>query len=75
MPKLKVLSGQQTCGILAEHGFRQIRRKGSHIIMQKAGQCGTVTVPIPNHRELRAGTLRSIIRQSDLARTLFEEGE
>ena len=53
----------------------QDRHKGSHIIMQRDGQCGTVTVPVPNHRELRAGTLRSIIRQSGLARTLFEEGE
>ena len=53
----------------------QDRRKGSHIIMQKAGQSGTVTTPVPNHRELRAGTLRSIIHQSSLTRTLFEEGE
>ena len=53
----------------------QDRHKGSHIIMQKDGQCRTVTVPVPNHRELRAGTLRSIVRQSGLARTLFEEGK
>jgi hypothetical protein len=27
-----------------------------------------VTVPVPNHREVRAGTLLSIIRQSELPR-------
>ena len=32
----------------------------------------TITVPVPNHRELDRGTLRSIIRQSQLDRELFE---
>ncbi|MFZ2603044.1 MAG: type II toxin-antitoxin system HicA family toxin, partial [Candidatus Omnitrophota bacterium] len=30
------------------------------------------TVPIPNHKEIRIGTLQSIIRQSDLPRSEFE---
>jgi len=33
----------------------------------------TVTVPVPDHGELRIGTLASIIRQSGLPRSLFEE--
>jgi predicted RNA binding protein YcfA (HicA-like mRNA interferase family) len=33
----------------------------------------TKTVPMPDHKELRTGTLLSIIRQSGLARELFEE--
>ena len=33
----------------------------------------TVTVPVPDHRELRHGTLVAIIRQSGLPRALFEE--
>jgi predicted RNA binding protein YcfA (HicA-like mRNA interferase family) len=33
----------------------------------------TVTVPVPDHSELRIGTLQAIIRQSHLPRTLFEE--
>jgi len=40
--------------------------------MQKSGDDGTITVPIPDHPELRTGTLASIIRQSGLPRTLFE---
>ncbi|MGW8257878.1 MAG: type II toxin-antitoxin system HicA family toxin [Thermoguttaceae bacterium] len=32
-----------------------------------------MTVPVPNHNELRIGTLRSIIRQSELPRALFEK--
>jgi predicted RNA binding protein YcfA (HicA-like mRNA interferase family) len=55
-----------------EHGFRNVRQKGSHIIMQKQIPGGTITVPVPNHREIRIGTLKSIIRQSRLPSALFE---
>jgi len=40
--------------------------------MQRRDETGTTTVPIPNHNQLRMGTLRSIIRQSGLPRALFE---
>jgi predicted RNA binding protein YcfA (HicA-like mRNA interferase family) len=40
--------------------------------MQKRTANGTITVPVPLHRELRPGTLASIIRQSQLDRSLFE---
>jgi predicted RNA binding protein YcfA (HicA-like mRNA interferase family) len=32
----------------------------------------TTTVPVPAHREIRVGTLRSIIRQSGVDRAEFE---
>ena len=38
--------------------------------MQRRTPGGTVTVPVPDHRELRIGTLQSIIRQSSLLRAL-----
>ncbi len=42
--------------------------------MQKSGPDGTITVPVPMHRELRTGTLLSIIRQSGVPRSEFEAG-
>ena len=36
---------------------------------------GTITVPVPDHRELKTGTLLGIIRQSMLPRVLFEVPE
>jgi predicted RNA binding protein YcfA (HicA-like mRNA interferase family) len=57
---------------MAEHGFEEVRRKGSHVIMQKKDGGTTITVPVPDHAELRAGTLLGIIRQSGLPRVLFE---
>jgi predicted RNA binding protein YcfA (HicA-like mRNA interferase family) len=72
MSKLRVLSGRDVCKILAQNGFAKMRRKGSHIIMQKRVGNSTITVPVPDHAELRTGTLLGIIRQSELPRSLFE---
>ena len=67
MPRLPVISGQEVCRILSSHGFVQVRQRGSHVIMQRKLPDSTTTVPVPNHKELRRGTLRSIIRQSGLS--------
>lgn len=72
MGKLNVLSGKQVCSILASHGFIEVRQRGSHIVMQLKLPDTTITVPIPNHDELRIGTLQSIIRQSGVPRSEFE---
>lgn len=72
MGKLRVLSGQEVCAILQRHGFTPIRQRGSHIVMQRGTTEGTTTVPVPDHKEVRIGTLRSIIRQSGLPRSEFE---
>ncbi|MDE3051289.1 MAG: type II toxin-antitoxin system HicA family toxin [Nitrospirota bacterium] len=58
--------------MLEKHGFHEIRQRGSHVVMQRRTDAGTITVPIPDHQELAIGTLLSIIRQSGIARTKFE---
>jgi predicted RNA binding protein YcfA (HicA-like mRNA interferase family) len=40
--------------------------------MQKRHGTTTTTIPVPDHADLKAGTLSSIIRQSGLARRFFE---
>jgi len=70
--RLRLLSGREVCKILADAGFVEVRRRGSHVVMQLRTATGTTTVPVPDHREIRMGTLRSIIRQSGLPRALFE---
>ena len=72
MGKLKVLSSKEVCKILEQNGFQVVRQKGSHIVMQKKVGETTITVPVPNHSEIKIGTLQSIIRQSKLNRELFE---
>jgi predicted RNA binding protein YcfA (HicA-like mRNA interferase family) len=71
VPKLGTFSGEQICRILERHGFVRARQKGSHLIMQKSGDAWTITVPVPLHREIRIGTLQSIIRQSGVPRDSF----
>lgn len=72
MGKLRILSVQEICAILARYGFVEVRQRGSHVIMQKQLEDSTITVPVPSHSEIRIGTLQSIIRQSGIARSSFE---
>lgn len=57
MGKLRVLSSKEVREILSAHGFIEVRRRGSHIVMQKKLPQSTITVPIPDHDEIRIGTL------------------
>jgi predicted RNA binding protein YcfA (HicA-like mRNA interferase family) len=70
--KLRILSGKQICAILGRHGFVEARQRGSHVVMQRRLADTTITVPVPNHPEVRMGTLQAIIRQSGIARQEFE---
>ena len=74
MGKLRVLSGREACAILEQYGFREVRRRSSHIIMQRQEADGTdtTTVPVPDYKELRVETLQAIIRQSGVPRAAFE---
>ncbi|MXS83265.1 type II toxin-antitoxin system HicA family toxin [Nitrosomonas oligotropha] len=72
MGKLRVLSGQQLCAILAQHGFIEVWRRGSHVVMQKKMDTQRLPDLIPNHSEVRIGTLQFIIRQSGIAKSEFE---
>jgi predicted RNA binding protein YcfA (HicA-like mRNA interferase family) len=71
MPKLGIFSGQEVRRILEGEGFSLVRQKGSHMALQKKLEGTTITVPVPNHAEIRIGTLQSIIRQSGAPRAKF----
>jgi predicted RNA binding protein YcfA (HicA-like mRNA interferase family) len=60
------------CRVLETHGFREVRQRGSHRIMQMRTENTTRSVPVPMHKDLKPGTLASIIRQSGLEKTVFE---
>jgi len=44
----------------------------NNIAMQCKTADRTLTVPVPDHKEIRVGTLLSIVRQSGLTRSEFE---
>lgn len=69
MSRLANVSGRDCVKALQRAGFTVIRQSGSHIILDKDG----VTVSVPNHRPMKVGTVRSIIRQANLTVEEFLE--
>ena len=64
MPKLPVLSARECITALERAGFNVIRQRGSHITLRRDNPPARVTVP--NHKELKTGMLRSVIRQAGM---------
>ena len=74
MPRLPRVSGSEAVRALERLGFAVVRQRGSHIIMRRELSGGdSATVPVPNHREVAIGTLKSIIRLSGLDAQLFRK--
>jgi len=57
MPSLPKLSGAEVIHALESLGFRQIRQRGSHVILKKQTREGTIACVVPLHDELAIGTL------------------
>ncbi|GAO39987.1 hypothetical protein SCH01S_42_00300 [Sphingomonas changbaiensis NBRC 104936] len=62
MPRLPRLSGRELIKALEQLGFRQMRQRGSHVVLRR-GDRGCV---VPMHKEIRLGTLAAILNQSGL---------
>ena len=50
-------------------GWEVARRRSSHIVMTKAGNIATLS--IPDHKQVARGTLRSLIRKAGLTEEKF----
>jgi predicted RNA binding protein YcfA (HicA-like mRNA interferase family) len=64
--RLPVLSCREVVKALAKVGFREIpgRGKGSHVFIYRDSP--PIGITVPQEKEVKRGTLRSIIRQADL---------
>ena len=69
MPKLPLVSGTEVVRTLERLGFILLRQKGSHIILRR-GPTGCV---VPNHREIKTGTLSGILKQASVSVEEFIE--
>jgi predicted RNA binding protein YcfA (HicA-like mRNA interferase family) len=67
MPKLPHISGNHAVKVFERLGFSVARQNGSHIVMRK-GSSGCV---IPNHKEIKTGTLAGILRQAGVTAEEF----
>ncbi len=70
MSKLSPLPFLKVREILMNSGFRLDRVKGSHFTYKHSTNEREVTVPRKS-KDIPVGTLKSIIRQSGLSRSLF----
>ena len=67
---LKRISGDRCVKILCKYfDFVIIRQKGIHIILRKDG-IGTV---VPNHKELKLGTLNGLLQLAKINKEHFEK--
>jgi predicted RNA binding protein YcfA (HicA-like mRNA interferase family) len=58
---------------LKRAGFEVVAQRGSHVKLARATSGGVRTAVVPHHREVAAGTLRSILRQAGLSIDEFEK--
>jgi len=63
MPKLPRVSGAEVVKALGRLGFVVARQRGSHIVLRRGGG-GCV---VPNHRELKTGTLAGVLKQAGVS--------
>lgn len=63
MPKLPVVSGAEAIKALERLGFSVIRQRGSHIVLRR----DSIGCVVPNHHELKIGTLSGILKQAGVS--------
>jgi len=64
MTNIPAMSGREVIRTFEKLGWRVDRRRGSHVVMLKADEAGSLIVP--EHKEVRKGTLRSLIQDAGL---------
>lgn len=69
MPKLPRVGSRECLGALQRMGFVVARQRGSHIVLRRDSS-GCV---VPNHKEIRPGTLSGILKQAGVSVEEFIE--
>ena len=67
MAALPRVSGAEAIRALEKLGFVVVRQRGSHVILRR----GSVGCVVPNHRELKVGTLSGVLKQAGIPHDEF----
>ena len=67
MGSLPRVSGTEVVRALERLGFAVVGQRGSHIVMR----CGSMGCVVPNHRELKLGTLTGVLKQAGVTPAEF----
>lgn len=71
---LKKISGKECVKILCnKFGFSIARQRGSHIVLKKETPTGKVGTVVPNHKEIKVGTLKGILELAKIREEEFEK--
>ncbi|MBI4140666.1 type II toxin-antitoxin system HicA family toxin [Candidatus Woesearchaeota archaeon] len=74
MPLLKKISGKECVKILCnKFGFVVRRQTGSHVVLRKEMPSGAVGTVVPNHRELKIGTLKGVLELAKISEEEFAQ--
>ncbi len=69
--KLPVISGLKAVKAFTKAGWKPVRQTGSHVILMR--QDSDVTLSIPQHKTLKRGLLRSLIKDGNLTVKEFNQ--
>ena len=71
MSRMPSVSAQDAIKAFEKHGFKFVRKSGSHYIMAKEGHPIHLSIPIHASKPLRIGPLGSLIDDAGLTRDQF----
>jgi predicted RNA binding protein YcfA (HicA-like mRNA interferase family) len=66
-PKLPVVSGRQAIKVFERIGYQVVRQRGSHIRLRDEDNPNHLPLTIPDHKTLKPGLLRRLLRDADLS--------
>ena len=67
MSGLKLISGKDCIKILCnKFGFKEVRQKGSHVVLRKEISDRKIVTVVPKHPELKLPTLKSALKLAEV---------
>ena len=73
-PQFRKVSGKKCVKILCnKFGFQIIRQRGSNVLIKKETEHGKIGTVIPQHKELKIGTLKAILEQAKISEEEFSK--
>lgn len=73
MSRLPTLSGRELVSILQRLGYAVVRQRGSHMRLRHPTDPSRKPTTVPDHRELKPGTLHAILRDAALTAEQLRE--
>lgn len=64
--KLPIISGKEAIKAFEKIGYKVVRQKGSHIRLRDDSNQFHKPITIPNHKVLKPGLLRMLIKDANL---------